>query len=95
MFVGVAEVEMFFSYSGSLKEKRRALRKLIDNLKNNFPVSVSEVDMQDLWQKAVIGISTVSSDKVVIDRVFEKVEDFIERLNICEIITFRKEIFSW
>lgn len=95
MFIGVSELELLISHSHSLKEKRRVLKKVVDNLKNTFPVSVAEIDNNDLWQRATIGISIVSRDKVVIDRVFQKIPVFIDEMNICEIIRIDKEIFNW
>lgn len=95
MFIGVAEIELYIPQSHSLKEKRRVLKKIVDNMKNKFPVSVAEIDGNDLWQKAVIGVSMVSGDKIVIDRIFQKMSVFIDEMNVCEIITINKEIFSW
>lgn len=95
MFVGFAKVELFIGYSHSLKEKRRVLKKIIDNVKNRLPVSVAEVDHQDLWQKAAIGFSIVSSDAVQAERVIEKTLDLIHDLSVCEITNTKKEIFPW
>lgn len=95
MFVGIAELELHIPYAQSLKEKRRVLKKVVDNLRNKFPVSVAEVDYNDMWQHAIIGVSLVSSDKLFIERIFQKVTVFIDEMNICEIISFKKEIFSW
>lgn len=95
MFVGVAEVEIHIPYAQSLKEKRRVLKKISDNVRNKFPVSVAEIESRDSWQHAVIGVSIVSGDKTVIDSIFQRMSVFIDEMNICEIIAFNKEIFSW
>lgn len=39
-----------------------ALRRLKDRLRNRFNVSVSEVDHQGLWQRALIGVVSIGSD---------------------------------
>lgn len=95
MFVGIATIEIYIPEVHSLKEKRRVLKKIIDNVKNNFPISIAEVEGHDLWQKAVVGLAMVSGDRVVIDKIFQKIGIFIEELNLCEITSFDKEIFSW
>ncbi len=95
MFVGVSKIELHIPYVHSLKEKRRVIKKVLDNLRNRYPVSVAEVDDNDLWQKAVLGVSLVSGDRVVIDRIFQGVSDLIDEMNVCEVISFEKEIFSW
>jgi Uncharacterized protein conserved in bacteria len=62
MFVGVLQVELYIPGSGSLKAKRRVVRSLKDRIRANFNVSVSEVDAQDKWQRAVVGIACIGSD---------------------------------
>ena len=39
-----------------------ALRRLKDRLRNNFNVSVSELDHQELWQRAEVGVVSVGPD---------------------------------
>jgi uncharacterized protein YlxP (DUF503 family) len=95
MYVGLAAIDLHIEYSRSLKEKRQVLRKVMDQIKNRFPFSVAEVDAQNLWQRAVIGISMVSSSPDMIEEHFSRVEDFIENLHICNILEIKKEIFTW
>jgi len=47
--------EMHLPYSQSLKDKRMVLRRVKDRLQK-FNVAVAEVDHQDLWQRATLGI---------------------------------------
>src|SRR5207245_11774646 len=51
MVVGLLTVELHVAGSQSLKDKRMVLRRVKDRLKK-FNVAVSEVDHQDLWQRA-------------------------------------------
>ena len=55
MVVGLLTVELHVPGSRSLKEKRMVLRRIKDRLKK-FNVAVSEVEHQDLWQRASIGV---------------------------------------
>ena len=43
--------------SRSLKAKRAAIRPIVDGLRHRFQVSVAEVDHQDQWQRAAIGVA--------------------------------------
>jgi len=95
MFVGIGEIELHIPYAQSLKEKRRVVKSVVDNMRNKFPVSVAEVASNDLWQHAVLGVSLVSADKLFVERVFQRLTVFIDEMGICEIISFKKEIFSW
>ena len=77
--VGVLKIDFHVSDSRSLKEKRMILRRIKDRVKNNFNVSVSEVDNHDKWQTASIGMATISNDKQHIDATLNKVKNFFEK----------------
>ena len=59
MHAAVIRVELKIPGVRSLKEKRRIVKSLIANLTNTHPLSVAEVDHQDLWQRSTIGIAVV------------------------------------
>jgi len=67
----------------SLKEKRGILRKLIAKLRNEFNVSVAEVDKQDLHQTAQLGVAVVSNDRSFANAVLSKVVNRVEREPAC------------
>jgi uncharacterized protein YlxP (DUF503 family) len=79
MVVGLLTIELFIPGSHSLKEKRMALRRIKDRVKK-FNVAVSEVEHQDLWQRAGLAVVTVSSDQQHADRELAAVADEIERV---------------
>jgi uncharacterized protein YlxP (DUF503 family) len=60
--VGLLTLELHFPGARSLKDKRQALRRLEDRLRNRFNVSVAEVDHQDLWQRARVAVVSVNTD---------------------------------
>ncbi len=70
-------MELFIPESGSLKSKRFILKSLKTRLRNKFNISVAEVDSNDKWQRAVIGISTVSNDRKLIESTFNQVLNVI------------------
>ncbi|MEW6281137.1 MAG: DUF503 domain-containing protein [Candidatus Eremiobacterota bacterium] len=47
----------------SLKEKRAIVRKIRDRLRTRLGLSAAEVDAQDLWQRAVLGVAFVGADQ--------------------------------
>ncbi len=61
MNVGVCTLKLHFPDSHSLKEKRRILKSIVSRLQNQFHISVAEVDAQDKWQLAVLGVACVSN----------------------------------
>ena len=60
MVVAVLSVELFIPYAQSLKDKRMVLRRVKDRLQK-FNVAVAEVEHQDRWQRAGLGIVAVST----------------------------------
>lgn len=95
MFIGILKIEIFIPYTQSLKEKRQVMNKAIDNLKNRYPISIAEVDEQDKWQKGVIGISLVSSNKKFLESLLDKIISYIETNFDFNIIEIEREIISW
>jgi len=90
--VGALRVELFVSDADSLKSKRTALMSLKDRIRNNFNVSVAEVEEQDKWQKAVLGISAVGPDNKYVNGTLDKVLDLIRQHRRVQIVDFEMEI---
>jgi uncharacterized protein YlxP (DUF503 family) len=62
-FVTLLTIELQIPCSQSLKDKRRVLRSLKDRIRSKFNASVAEVAYQDKWQRAVLAVCLVGSDK--------------------------------
>ena len=77
MNVGICRVSLRLPENESLKGKRRVLKSITTRVRSKFNVSVAEVDDQNLWQLATLGICCVSNDKRFTNEVLSKVVDFI------------------
>ena len=95
MNVGVCRISLRLPENQSLKGKRQVLKSIIARIRNQFNVSVAEVDDHDLWQLATIGICCVSNDKRYTNQVLSKIVDFIasSRFEV-EILNHEIEILS-
>ena len=69
--------DLHVSQSRSLKSKRAAIRPIVDGLRHRFPVSVAEVDHQDQWQRAAIGVAVIGSSEGQVREVLASVERFV------------------
>lgn len=78
-------IDLFMDGIGSLKGKRRIVLKILDRTRNKFPVSITEVDMQDLWQRARLGYCVVGTNQEIVDRMLHQVCDFIESLHLAQV----------
>jgi uncharacterized protein len=80
MPIGLLTLEIFIPDAQSLKDKRHVLRSLKDRLRGHFNVAVAELDHQDLWQRSVIGVVSISSDGKHLEESMRAVADESERL---------------
>jgi uncharacterized protein len=79
MVVALLSVELHLPGAQSLKDKRMVLRRIKDRI-GKFNVAVSEVEHQDLWQRAGIGIVTISTSQAHAEQELAAVADEIERV---------------
>ena len=77
MHVGVCRIRFRLPENLSLKGKRRVLKSVTSRVGSKFNVSVAEVDDNDLWQLATLGVSFVSNNSRYTNEVLSKVVDFI------------------
>ena len=77
MNVGVCKLRLRLPENLSLKGKRQVLKSITTQVGNKFNVSVAEVDDQDLWQLATLGICCVSNNKRFTNEILSKVVDFV------------------
>jgi uncharacterized protein YlxP (DUF503 family) len=96
MQVGMCKVRLHLPENQSLKEKRRILKSIITRSRNSYSVSVSEVEDQDSWQLATLGIAYATNSKPQANEVLSKVVEFIRcgRFEV-EIIDVEMEIVSF
>jgi len=92
MIVGVIRLRVRLPGNHSLKGKRRVVKSLVGQVRSHFNVAVSEIALNDLWQKAEIGISTIGNSQPIINSVLDKIMEFIERTCLVEIIDTEIEI---
>ena len=71
-------VSLSIPHANSLKDKRRVVKSIKDKLRSTFNVSVAEVEEQDIWRVAVIGIAVVSEDSAYANGLLSRVQDYIQ-----------------
>lgn len=92
MFIGILKLELHIPTSNSLKHKRMILNSLKGKLRNNFNVSVAEVDDHDKWQRTTIAICYVGLKKTYIHKTTEELMNFVEHFNDVDILKHEMEI---
>lgn len=67
-------IELRIEGAHSLKDKRQVLRSIKDRLRHSFNVAVSEIDSSDLWQRATVGVVSISDSRDYLDGLMKSVE---------------------
>ena len=73
MPVGLLTLELHIAEAQSLKDKRQVIRSLKDRLRNHFNVAVAELDFEDVWQRSVVGVVTLSNEEHHVEEALQKV----------------------
>ncbi len=96
MRVGVSQITLRLPGCHSLKEKRQVLQSLMARVRNQFQVAIAEVDEQDSWHTAILGISCVSNSSQHLDSVLAHVLRYIEETRPdVMVVDTQNEIMSW
>ncbi len=82
MVVGILRFALQIPASGSLKQKRQVVRKVIDRIRARYNVSVAEVADNDLWQKATLGVAAVGNDAGFVNEVLSKILHSIDEAGL-------------
>jgi len=74
MPIAFLTLELRIEGAHSLKDKRQVLRSLKDKLRNGFNVAVAELDANDLWQRATVGVVSISGSQDYLQGLMQNVE---------------------
>ncbi|HDH98820.1 MAG TPA: DUF503 domain-containing protein [Deltaproteobacteria bacterium] len=94
MIVGIIRLRVRLPGNHSLKGKRRVVKSLIGQVRSRFNVAVSEIALNDVWQRAEIGISTIGNSQSIINSVLDKILEFIEKTCLVEVLDTDIEIIN-
>ncbi|HEX5110958.1 MAG TPA: DUF503 domain-containing protein [Vicinamibacterales bacterium] len=79
MVIAVLRVELHIPYAQSLKDKRMVLRRVKDRLQK-FNVATAEVEHQELWQRAGLGVVAISTTTEHVEQMLAAAADEIDRV---------------
>jgi uncharacterized protein len=95
MVVGIAVFEIHIPHAQSLKEKRAVVKRLRDRIRHRFEVSTAEVALQELHQRARLGVAVISSSHETVSRILESVLSFADENVDGRILGSTREIMSF
>jgi len=95
MNIGALRVRLRIPENHSLKGKRMVVRSITSQVKNKFNVSIAEIEDQDMWQVATLGITCVSNDSRHVNETLSHVMNFIEaNRGDAEILDYEIELLN-
>ena len=64
------------------------LKSIKDRLKNKFNVAVAEIGFQDKWQRAQLGIATISNQHSHLEHSLQQIFEYLDHSDSYEIISY-------
>ncbi len=90
MHVASLAVDLHLPSVRSLKEKRAAVRPIVEGVRRRFAVAAAEVDHQDTWQRATVGVAVVSGSAAHAREVLDAAERFVWSFPDVEVTAVRR-----
>jgi uncharacterized protein YlxP (DUF503 family) len=96
MIIGACKLSLHLPTCHSLKDKRQIIKSIMARVRNQFEVAMAEVEEQDRWQIAQLGVSYVSNNHQHAEEVLNHVLRFIEATRPdVEITDSEIDIITW
>lgn len=96
MVIGVCQITLHLPECHSLKEKRQIVKSIMARVHNQFEVAIAEVENNDLWQIATLGMSCVSNSNQHASEVLARVQNYIEETRPDLIISnLETDLMQW
>jgi uncharacterized protein YlxP (DUF503 family) len=93
MLIGSLRIRLLLRESRSLKDKRQVVRSIKDRLRNQFNVSVAEVEGLDNRQLAILGVAMVSNDAHHIKSALGQVVQAVRCHPVAELLDHEMDVF--
>ena len=73
-------LEIRIEAAQSLKDRRQVVRSVKDGLRSHFNVAVAEIDPSDAWQRATLGVVSISASRSYLEGLMHNVERHATRV---------------
>lgn len=92
MVIGILNISLYIPESNSLKAKRQVIHRLKANLRNNFNIAVTQIDVQDKWQRAELVFAGVEKSKDTMSSILSRVINFVENFSQVQVIDYQVQL---
>jgi len=92
MTIGLLQIDLLVPGSRSLKDKRRVVKSLKQQLRNRYNCSVAETGEKDRWGRAHLAVCVVGDDSRFVNEQLSEIVRFTERKGGAELLDYGIEM---
>jgi uncharacterized protein len=90
--IGVLQMDFIIPGARSLKEKRRVLNSLKQQVRNRFNCSIAETEFMDIWNRAQLTACVVSNESRHANEQLNEIARFALNKPGAEVLDYRIEM---
>ena len=94
MHIGVLQFTLQIPYATSLKDKRSVIKSMRERLRRSYNISIAEIDDQDEWTLATLGITAAGSDIPQVNSLLDRILNTLQDWRDTSLADHRMEIIS-
>jgi uncharacterized protein YlxP (DUF503 family) len=72
------EIKIDLPLAQNLKDKRRVLTSITTKVSRKYNVSISEIELNDVWKSAKLGLAIVAQNGKIFDAMIENIIEYLE-----------------
>jgi hypothetical protein len=92
MVVGIVRVELHLPAAQSLKDKRQVVRSMKERIRERVRAAVAEVEYQDLWQRAAIGIAVVAAEGGQVREMLNSARNIVDQYAQAQVLDWQETL---
>src|SRR5207253_1647703 len=92
MIVGTLRLRLLLREARTLKDKRQVVHSIKDRLRNQFNVSIAEIEEQDNRQLAVLGLAIVGNEAHPLKVTLAQIVEALRSHPVAELIDHEMEV---
>ena len=92
MTIGLLQIDLRIGGARSLKDKRRVVKSLKEQLRNRYNCSIAEIDHKDQWGRARIAACVVGDDSRFVNTQLNEIARFASNKNGAELLDYTIEL---
>ncbi len=92
MVVGIVRVELHLPGAHSLKDKRQVVRSMKERIRERVHASVAEVEFQELWQRAALGIAVVATDGGQVREMLQSARHIVDQYLQAQVLDWQETL---